>query len=219
MKPHKKYPEQCEQIVEVGKRLYARNMLAAADGNISVRVEDGVLITPSGRSKGFLDPREMALVSMNNEVLFGEPSTERLMHLAIYEHCSEAQAVVHAHPPTAIAYSVAFPQAKELPNRSLSEVILAAGTIPIVPYARPGTQQMGDVLRPHLPARKLMILSRHGALCWGQHLDEALMGMERLEHCAEILYRAQLLGGLTELESSEIEALWELRKKIGNRTL
>ena len=219
MKPYKEYKKKCEQIIEICKRLHRRNMLAAADGNVSLKVEDGILITPSGKAKAFIEIEDIALITQDNEILYGNPSGERLMHLEVYNQCEEAMAVVHAHPPTAIAWSVAFPEMKELPNNCLSEIVLATGSIPIASYARPGTQTMGDVLSPYLPKYKVMILSRHGGLAWGDSLDEAYMGMERLEHSAEILYRAKLLNDLSYLSEEEMKALLALRQQIGNKSL
>ena len=219
MIPHRDYPSECEQILEVCQRLYNRNMLAAADGNVSVRVPEGILITPSGLPKAFIGPEQIAAVSLDDQVLFGHPSSERLMHLAVYNKSYDAQAVVHAHPPHAIAWSVAHPDLKELPNGSLSEVILATGSIPFVPYARPGTGHMATALELFLPHYKVMILSRHGGLSWGQDLLEAFMGMERLEHSAEILYKAATLKELTFLPEEEIQALQEVRKTMGNKIL
>ncbi len=204
----------------MAQRLYQRNMLAAADGNISFRVSDReILITPSGVSKAFMSYDKMALITLDNEVLVGDASSERLMHLQVYKSCPEAKAVIHAHPPTSIAWSIAEPELKYLPSNCLSEVILACGDIPFVPYARPGTQNMGDNLKDFLPEYRAMILSRHGALTWGESLEEAWRGMERVEHSAEILYRAQLLGGLTSLPSEEISILREMRSKMGRRLL
>ncbi len=194
-------------------------MLAAADGNVSLRVEEGLLITPSGLPKAFIEPKDMALVTLDNQILHGNPSSERLMHLAVYNHSEKAQAVVHAHPPTAISWTVAFPEYKELPNSCLSEIILAAGRIPIVEYARPGTESMGDVLKKYIDQHKILILSRHGGLAWGESMSEAYMGMERLEHSSEILYKAKILDGLTELDDDEMEELYKIRQQIGNRTL
>src|SRR5688572_13633882 len=143
-----------EAIREVCRRLHARNLIAAADGNVSVRLDDGtVAMTPTGLNKGFLTPGSLARVTLDNRVLHGNPSGERLMHLEVYRRCPEARAVVHAHPPTAVAWSVARPDLTELPSDCLSEIILAVGAIPIVPYARPGTQDMGTVLSNFLPRR------------------------------------------------------------------
>ncbi|MFP5519364.1 MAG: class II aldolase/adducin family protein [Bdellovibrionia bacterium] len=209
-----------QQILEVAKRLYARNMLAAADGNISYRISDTeILITPSGISKAFMEPEDMAVITLDNQILKGTPSSERLMHLEVYKKCPHAKCVVHAHPPTAIAWSVARPDLKELPAHSLSEVILATGSIPFVPYARPGQIDMGTVLTPYLPDYRAFILSRHGALTWGESLDEAWRGMERIEHSAQILKTAVELGGLTVLPDEELKALYEMRKKIGPQLL
>lgn len=209
-----------EQIVEMARRLHNRNMLAAADGNISYRIsDDEILITPSGIAKAFMKPHEMAVVTLDNKVLSGSPSGERLMHLEIFKNCPKAKAVIHAHPPTAIAWSIARPELKELPCESLSEVILACGSIPFVPYARPGTLEMGTHLKPFLPAHRAMILARHGAVAWGEDLDEAYRGMERIEHSALILAKAVQLGGLTTLPPDEVKALYEMRKNLGERLL
>jgi L-fuculose-phosphate aldolase len=208
------------QIVEIARRLHQRNMLAAADGNISFRLSDQeILITPSGIAKGFMKPEQMAVITLDNQILSGTPSGERLMHLEIYKACPQAKAVIHAHPPTAIAWSIAKPELKELPSESLSEVILAAGRIPFVPYARPGTLDMGTHLNTFLPAHRAMILSRHGAVTWGEDLDEAYRGMERIEHSALILAMAMQLGGLTNLPKDEVAALFALRTQLGERLL
>lgn len=214
------WKHECEEIVDIAQRLYNRNMLAGADGNISLRLSSGeILITPSGVSKGRMRPEEMALISLDNKVLFGNASSERLMHIEIYKNCPQARAVVHAHPPTAIAWSIAQPDLKCLPAEGLSEVILACGDIPFVPYARPGTSEMAEKIQTFLPRYRAMILSRHGALTWGEDLSEALLGMERIEHSAEILWRAQTLGGLTSLPEAEIQVLRSMRIQIGERLL
>lgn len=206
-----------EKIVEICKRLHGRNMLAAADGNISYRIsDDEILITPSGIAKAFMTPDQMAVINIKGEVLKGNPSSERLMHLEVFKSTPKAQAIIHAHPATAIAWSIAQPELKKLPSECLSEVILATGDIPFVPYARPGTQQMGDVLRHFLPQHQAMILRNHGAITWGQDLEEAYRGMERIEHSAQILMIAKQLGGLHPLPQEEIKYLYDLRKKIGD---
>jgi len=215
-----RYRQICEDIITVARRLHQKNMLAAADGNISWRInEDVILITPSGVSKAFMQPEDMALVSLDNCILSGKPSSERLMHLEIYRECPQARAVVHAHPPTAIAWSIARPDLACLPSHALSEVILSCGDIPFVPYARPGSQAMGENLISFLPRHRALILARHGALAWGESLEEAWKGMERIEHSAEILWKAVTLGGLTFLPDDEISALRTLRQRIGDHLL
>jgi L-fuculose-phosphate aldolase len=206
-----------QQIVEICERLHNRNMLAGADGNISFRIsDDEILITPSGIAKAFMAPEQMAVINLKGEILDGKPSSERLMHLEVFRSCPKAKAIVHAHPPTAIAWSIAFPTLKKLPSECLSEVILATGDIPFVPYARPGTEAMGEVLKPFLPNSRAMILRSHGAITWGEDLDEAYRGMERIEHSAQILATAKQLGQLHSLPPEEIAYLYEMRKTIGD---
>lgn len=212
--------ETSKHIIEIAQRLHARNMLAAADGNISLRISDQeILITPSGQAKAFMKPQEMALITLDNKILAGTPSGERLMHLEIYRNCPQAKAVIHAHPPTAIAWSIAKPELRELPADSLSEVILATGRIPFVPYARPGTLDMGTHLKTFLPKHRALILSRHGAVAWGEDLEEAYRGMERIEHSALILAKAVQLGGLTKLPDDEVQVLYKMREELGDRLL
>ncbi len=207
-------------MVEVCRRLYGRNMLAAADGNVSFRLRDNyVLFTPSGQQKAFIDPGEIAVATADGSVFSGSPSGERLMHLEIYRLCRDAKAIIHAHPPHAIAWSIARPDLKELPNDHLSETILGAGSIPIVPYARPTTDDMGKGLREFVPQHRALILARHGAVCWGEDLEEALNGIERIEHSAQILLLAEHLGGSKAMPKSEVAALEEMRKKMGERLL
>ncbi len=208
------------EMIAVALELYHKNCLAAADGNISVKLaDDEILITPSGRPKRSITPEDMALIDVHNRVISGHPSSEMQMHTYIYRHCPEAKVVVHAHPPTAIAWTIAQPQLQMLPAECLSELIIATGGIPIAPYALPGTEQMGEVLAPFLPQYRAIILARHGALSWGESLEEALNGIERIEHTAQILKAAKELGQLTYLEEDAVEKLYQLRRKIGNRLL
>lgn len=209
-----------KQICQAGQRLYQKNFLASCDGNVSVRLSnDRILITPTGVSKGFLKPEQIAVVDLSGKVIEGHPSGEMKMHLQVYRSSKKAQAVVHAHPPHAIAWSVAEPSLKELPSHCLSEVILAAGAIPFVPYARPGTEDMAEKLKPYLPEYRALILSRHGALTWGESLDEAVNGMERVDHSAQILFLARQLGELSFLPEEEVKYLKSVREKIGERLL
>ncbi|MCK6597644.1 MAG: class II aldolase/adducin family protein [Bdellovibrionaceae bacterium] len=217
-----------QRMIDLAKSLHERNLIAAADGNISCRLsDDEILITPSGLAKSRIEIQDIAVITLDNRIIKGKPSSERLMHLEVYKKCPQAKAIVHAHPPTAIAWSLAFPEMKELPYRSLPEAILAAGKIPVIPYARPGTLEMGTNLLNFLPQNRLMILARHGALCWGEDLEEAYRGIERVEHVSQILKSARELlltassqNSKTSLElpalpEPELEELFKLREKIG----
>ncbi len=209
-----------KEIIQIARRLYKKNCLVGADGNISYRLSNNqILITSSGKPKAFLSEHDFSIITLDNKIIEGTPSSERLMHLTIYRHCPEAVCVVHAHPPTAIAWSIAFPEDKELPSSCLSEVILAMGNVPIIAYARPGTQEMGSYLIPYLPDNRAFILARHGALTWGESLNEASHGMERLEHTVGILKSAIELQKLTYLPDDEVIYLKQCKKQLGPKLL
>lgn len=209
-----------QALLDAARALHARGLLAAGDGNLSVRLDDGrIAMTPRGVPKAQVQLGDLAFLALDGTVLSGNPSSERAMHLAVYRAVPGARAVVHAHPPTAIAWSLARPELGELPSDSLPEVILAAGRIPIVPMAIPGTEAMGAALVPFLPAHRLMILARHGGLAWGESVQEAAGGMERLEQVAEILWKAEALGGAKPLAASELDELRALREKLGPRLI
>lgn len=208
-----------QEILSICRRLYERNMLAGADGNVSFRVsDDRILITPSGMAKAFIKNEDMAIIDLQANVIQGKPSSESKMHLAVYQLCPKAKAVIHAHPPTAVAWTVAQPELKELPNKSLAELILNVGRIPIIPFAMPGTGEMAENLKNFVSDNRVMILARHGALSWGESLAEAINGMEHLEHTAQILYRAKQLGGLSELPEEVLERLVKMREKLGKKS-
>ena len=209
-----------DALLDAGRRLHAAGLLAASDGNLSVRLPNGLIaMTPSGVPKARLRREDLAHLTLEGEVVAGHPSSERAMHLAIYRAVPEARAVVHAHPPTAIAWTLARPELQELPSEGLPEVILAAGRIPIVPIALPGTEAMGTNLLPFLPAHRLLVLARHGGLCWGESMDEAAGGLERLEQVAEFLWKAETLGGAKPLPPADLAELRALRAKLGPRVI
>lgn len=209
-----------EALCTSGRKLHGRNLLAAADGNLSYRFRpDRIALTPAGVNKADLRPEMLCWMKQDGSVLYGRPSSERLMHLAIFRAVPEARAIVHAHPPTAIAWSLAQPGMAFLPDEALPEVILAAGRIPVVPYTRPGTAAMGEALLPFLPAHRLLLLARHGAVCWGETVQEATNGIERLEHLCQILKSAGEMGGAKPLPAEEVAELRRLRAKAGPKVL
>ena len=209
-----------QEIISTAIMLHQKNMLAACDGNISCRVDDDtIFITPSGKPKFLVTEKDIAVVELGGNVIEGKPSSEMLMHLEVYKMRPDAKAVIHAHPPTAVAYSIAHPEAEEIPAKSFSELILAVGKIPVVPFEMPGSKEMGTALHPYIKVSKVMVLARHGALSFGDDLIEAYNGMERLEHSCEILLKAQSFGAVTELDQDTIDELYAMREKIGDKTL
>lgn len=204
-----------EDIVKICRLLHAKGYLAAADGNVSAAIDpNSFLITPSGVSKRLLHSEDILGMNDLGQSEVGIPSSEKWMHLAVYKHCPKARAVIHAHPPYSIAWTIARPTDTSLPIAAMSEVILGVGCIPIVPYITPGSAAISDHLAPYLHQSRVMILARHGILTYGETLEEAYMGVERLEHAAQTLALAMSMGQVTELEPSHVEILRTMRKQM-----
>lgn len=204
------------KIINCGKRLYQQGYLAGADGNISIRIKNRIYITSSGCGKGFLTEKNISEVSLNGTVLKGKPSTELQMHLEVYRSCAKAKAVIHAHPPLAIAWSLCNIKNKYIPSESLPEIILTTGEIPVISYTRPGTKEMGLKLKSFFPKHRIFLLSRHGGLSWGESMEEAFWGIERLDHISKILIHSQ---GRTDLPKKEVDFLKQTREKLGDKIL
>jgi len=202
-------------IVEVGRRMYARGYTASNDGNISVRLgADRLLMTPKSVCKGFMTPDMMCITDLDGRKLQGDrdPSSEMLMHLEVYRQRPDAQAVVHAHPPTATGFAVA---GIALDRPVLAEVLTTLGSIPIAEYATPSTRELPAAVRTYIKAHDGMLLANHGALTVGSDLYSAYYKMETIEHFARISLVARLLGRENLISRDEVMRLQDLRGAYG----
>lgn len=202
------------QIVQVCRRLYARGLIAGPDGNVSVRISsDHVVVTPRGFSKADVEEHDLVMVTLEGTRIGGrhEASSEVAMHLAAYRARTDVMAVVHAHPPAATAFAVA---GLGLPGDVLPELTLQLGEVPLVPYATPGTAALPDSMAPWLPNHDAFLLANHGATTFGRTLGEAHQRMESVEHCANILLTARLLGRVNALGAGDVRVLDEARRSF-----
>ena len=204
-----------KEICEVGHRVYQRGYVAANDGNISVRIEDElVLCTPTGVSKGYLRADMLASCDMEGRQVAGsiKISSEIRMHLEIYKLRPDVRAVVHAHPPTATGFAVA---GIELTQCVLPEVIVSLGGIPLADYGTPGGPDIVEPMKPLLRQYDAVLMANHGVVTVGQHAMDAHFKMETVEHFAQIALVAHQLGGVRTLGGKDVEALTNLRKRFG----
>jgi L-fuculose-phosphate aldolase len=202
-------------IVEVGRRMYARGYTASNDGNISTRLgSDRLLMTPKSVCKGFMTPEMMCITDLEGRKLQGDrdPSSEMLMHLEVYRQRPDVKAVVHAHPPIATGFAVA---GIPLTRAVLAEVLTTLGSIPIAEYATPSTSELPEAVRKYIKAHDGMLLANHGALTVGTDLFGAYYKMETIEHFAKISLVARLLGRENLIAREEVDRLQELRGTYG----
>lgn len=195
-----------DAIIDVGRRLHARGLIVAAEGNISVRVGDSLLVTARGVDKSSL-VREQIL----RTDLAGQPmktahavSSEMAMHTAIYRARRDVRAIVHAHPPTATAFAAAH---LPLDQPILAEAVVLLGPVPLVPYAPPATAELGAGVAAGLREANAVLLANHGAVAVGDTLALAHQRMETLEQLARVSWLARAIGGARPLSQRDIDAL------------
>ncbi|QGP93247.1 Methylthioribulose-1-phosphate dehydratase [Neomoorella glycerini] len=204
-----------QDICEVGRRIYQHGFVASNDGNISIRLnEKEVLATPTGVSKGFMTPEMLVKVNMQGEQLSGQlkPSSELKMHLEIYRQRPDVRAVVHAHPPTATGFAVA---GIPLDRCVLPEIIINLGSIPLVAYGTPSTDEVPAAVKEYIGSHDALLLANHGALTVGTDVYNAYYKMESLELFAKISLTARLLGNENVLSAEQVYKLMEIRARAG----
>lgn len=205
-----------DDVITVCRKLAEKGLIAATDGNVSCRVGlERLLVTPSGKLKGALEPSDLLLLNGQGEVLAGRdrPSSEMRMHLEVYRQRADVAAVVHAHPPMLTAFTLAgMPFLAE----ALPEVWLTFGAVPTAPYSTPATAEVPAAIAPFLENHQAILLERHGSLTLGRTLDEAYLRLEKLEHAARVLFYARLLSQapLTPLPVEALEKLETLRARL-----
>ena len=219
---HHKYYSDFEAkklICEIGRRIYQKNFVAANDGNISVKCGPNTIwTTPTGVSKGFMTPDMMVKMDLSGKVISGKmkPSSEVKMHLRVYNENPEVNAVVHAHPPVATSFAIA---GISLDKPVSPEAVVLLGTVPVAPYATPGTQEVPDSIAPYCKDYNAVLLANHGALTWGRDLIEAHFRMESLEHYAlMMMYSNNIINKVNELNCSQVSDLVGIRQKMGIKT-
>lgn len=214
------YPSDSEAkkaLVDIGRRIYEKGFVAANDGNISCKVDPNTIwITPTGVSKGYMTEDMMIKMDLDGKIVDGKlkPSSEFKMHLRVYKENPDVMAVTHAHPPVATSFAIA---GISLDKAILPEAIVQLGTVPIAPYATPGSQGVPDSIAPFCKTHNGVLLAHHGALSWGKDIYQAFYRMESIEYYANILmYTGYIIGKQNELSHDQVEELLNTKRKLDN---
>lgn len=197
-----------EQIVEHGRSLYDRGLTPGSSGNISVRLTDGFLITPTNSCLGRLDPEAISrLDSVGNLISGMPPSKEAFLHMAYYRTRINEQAIVHLHS----THSVAVSCLRDIdPENVLPPItayyVMRVGRLPLVPYFAPGDIQLAEAVALAVRASKGALLANHGPVIGGKDLSNAVYAVEELEETAKLylLLRHQATQFLTENQVQQL---------------
>ena len=207
-------------ICKVGALCYSKQFIVGADGNISAKLsDDTILITPAGAMKGFLEPHQLAHIDLGGNVIDDGPkcSTETGIHLVAYQERADVKAMVHAHPPHAVAMTIA---GIDLQMPVIPEIIVTIGGIPTAPFGTPGTPELPETIRELVRCSDTALMQNHGSVTLGTNLMDAFKKLDMLEHTARILWLAHVAkGGLEPLPPEDVRKLLETRRLLGINTL
>jgi 3-dehydro-4-phosphotetronate decarboxylase len=197
-----------EEICTIGASIFARGLTAGSSGNISVKTEDGWLMTPTGSSLGRLDPARLSKLEPNGRLVSGDPPTkESFLHRVMYEERTETGAVVHLHSTHSVAVSCL---AEIDPNDVLPPItayyVMRVGRLPLVPYFRPGDMALAEAVRGFAGRHHAVLLANHGPVVAGSDLDAAVNAVEELEETAKLflLLRGAKTRYLTPAQVKEL---------------
>ena len=202
------------ELIETGRLLYEKGMLAGSDGNLSAKIDENrLLISRSGVAKGRLQSGDFVEIDFDGKQVSGDgkPSTEAAMHLTVYKNRSDICCCLHSHPPYATSFAVA---GIELDRNILPEVAVFVGDIPLLEYAPPGTGAISEAIAPFLDKNDAFLLKNHGLLTIGKSIEEAFFKHETVEHFARILWMAKQLGNVNRIPDDELKRLDQLRQSL-----
>ena len=197
-----------EKIVEIGRSLYERGLAHGSAGNISVKIADGWLMTPTNSCLGRLDPARISRVDANGKLVSGDrPSKETFLHVAMYQERPASGAVVHLHSAHAVAVScLADLNPDDVFPPITAYAVMQVGKLVLVPYYPPGDESLADAVRKVAGRHHAVLLANHGPVVAGSSLDAAVNAIEELEQTAKLvlLLHGQPLRLLTAEQVAEL---------------
>lgn len=217
---HREYPtdhEAKQLILDIGRRMYQKNFVAANDGNITCKVDDDIIwATPTGVSKGFMSEDILVKMYLDGRVIQQgdlDASSEIKMHLRIYKENPEIKGIAHAHPPVCTSFAIA---GISLDKAIYPEALVNLGTVPCVHYSTPGSSALPDSIAPYCKSYNALLLANHGAVAWGRSLMEAFYRLESMEHYATVLmYTGNIIGKANVLSCDQVQELVDIRTRMG----
>lgn len=203
------------QLVKVCRMLYDRQLVSAADGNVSIRAgEDLMLITPSKVNKGLLTEDMILTVDFKGNVIKGnlKSSKEQGLHIKIYKDRQDVNAVIHTHPPYSTAFALAH---EDIKSNYLIESLMLLGDVALAPYGTPGTKEVPDSIEGLTKDHDAILLKNHGAITYGSDIIDAFNKMDALENVAKTIILSKIVGLPNEIPEDKVSYLKELRSRKG----
>ena len=201
-----------DSICRLAKSLFDRGLTIGSSGNISVRLADGWLMTPTGSSMGNLDPNEISKLDLNGNLISGKsPTKESFLHIAMYDERPDSGAVVHLHSTHSVAVScLAGIDKKNVLPPITAYYVMKIGKLPLVPYFPPGDINLAKAIKEMASNHHAVLLANHGPVVAGKTLEDAVYAIEELEETARLflLLRNMKTQYLNEKQVKTLEELY-----------
>lgn len=175
-------------ICRHGESLYTRGLAHGSAGNISARLDDGILVTPTNSCLGRLDPARISKLAPDGSVLSGDPpSKEVFLHLAMYVERASAKAIVHLHSTHCVAVScLCHDNADDVLPPITAYYVMRIRKLPLIGYIAPGDRALAEAVRAMARTHHAMLLANHGPVVAGKSIDDAVYNIEELEETAKL---------------------------------
>jgi len=199
-----------DEIANLAKSMFDRGLTFGSSGNISVRVDDGWLMTPTGVTMGSIDPARISkLDNDGNHVDGDQPTKESFLHLAMYDERPASGAIVHLHSTHSVAVScLADIDHKNVLPPITAYYVMRIGTLPLIPYFPPGDVNLAQAVREMASDHHAVLLANHGPVVAGKSLQDAVSATEELEETAKLFLMLQ--GAKTRfLDDTQVSELRE----------
>lgn len=193
------------EMVEIGQLLENKNLIVAAEGNMSVRLSGHLfLVTPAGKCKGQLKVQDLLEVDSQGRCPLGRPTSEWPLHQEIYRLRPDVKAICHAHPPWATAFAAA---GRDLDGRLLTETSEILPRVPLAVRSLPGTPEVAESIRPHIQKNDAVLLANHGVVSLGDSIRGAFELLQTVERLAQVTLLSEMAAGKCGLNQGMLENL------------
>lgn len=200
-----------EEIINLGKRLYDKDLTVATSGNLSIKTEEGIYITATGTSLGNLGAEDVVLMDFNgNEKDGKKASSEKMLHAEIYKIRPDVNVIIHTHPVYLTSFAACH---KVLDAPIMSENILYFEQIPVAEYAMPSSMELVNNTVKYLHDKDVVMMANHGVIAIADTVEHAFAKIETAEYYAHVTLNTMLLGGAKPLSDKDVQDLINLKNK------
>ena len=203
--------ELIKKIIQYGKLCGEKNFTPGYSGNISARYNDGMLITTSGSTNGYLEEKDIVYTNFEGASLEEgkKPSSEKFLHIAIYQKRPEINFIIHVHAPCLSSFASA---GKDLMAPIMAENVFYFGGIPLAEYALPSSMELVNNTIKFFDEYDAVLMANHGFIVVSKTIEDAYLKLELAESYAQVVINTEILGGAKVLNKEQTQAILSLRK-------